>query len=290
MNTSELEYNKATFFYSEIMNSFKMDFSLYEDLVEVIKPKSVLELGCGMGRLFPIFMKEAEVITGVDLSDKMIDNGRRYFDIHNYKRKNIEFICADICSFDANRKYDLIVVALSVLKHLATDMERIEVLQNARRHLNKNGFIVIDHTAFLYSTISTDWIDAEDSMVASWMPDPKVLNGYQWKKTILGDTDTLHWRYYASDKIEFEVTFTTYRYDIEKLIGYISELGMKYEQLLTEWGVNGLSNRGLRFIGLVNHPGIKFNQKQIFIDKINERNEKLWSNHAYYVENKCYHS
>ncbi len=39
------------------MNSLKMYFSLDEDLSDILKPQFVLELGCGMGRLFPIVRK-----------------------------------------------------------------------------------------------------------------------------------------------------------------------------------------------------------------------------------------
>ena len=92
MSLSKSEYNRSTYFYDEIMNSFKMDFSLYEDLIEILKPKSVLELGCGMGRLFPIFIKEAKEITGVDLSDKMIAQGRKYYADHKVENRIIEFI------------------------------------------------------------------------------------------------------------------------------------------------------------------------------------------------------
>lgn len=122
MSLSQLEYDKSIHFYDEIMNSFNMDFSLYEDLIETLKPQSILELGCGMGRLFPIFMKEAKEITGVDLSDEMVSKGRKYYVSYDTGNTSVEFINADICSFKNNQKYDLIVLALSVLKHLSSDV------------------------------------------------------------------------------------------------------------------------------------------------------------------------
>ncbi len=267
------------------MNSFKMDFSFYEDLVEILKPKSVLELGCGMGRLFPIFMKEAKEIVGVDVSDEMLLKGKKYCETHGVGNTVIEFLNTDMHSFKKDRKYDLIVFALSVLKHLSSDTERFKALENAKEHLNENGFIVIDHTPFLYASKTIDWVDARHSLVADWVPDPSVLDGYQWKKSIEGETDILEWRYKDSKQICFEVKITTYRYDIDKLIEHLSQLDMSYEYILTEWGVNGLSNQGKRFIGVASYPGNKHSLKHDLLEKVKKRNERLWSDHDLYMEN-----
>ncbi|NEO16945.1 MULTISPECIES: class I SAM-dependent methyltransferase [unclassified Moorena] len=286
MSLSKSEYNKSAYFYDEIMNSFKMDFSLYEDLIEIVKPQSILELGCGMGRLFPIFMKEAKEITGIDLSDELIDKGEKYFKLNNVNNAKIEFINTDMCSFKMNKKYDLIVFALSVLKHLKTDRDRLEALKNAKSHLNQEGFIVIDHTPFLYSSKSTDWIDVKNSLVVDWLPESIVIDGYQWKKSIEGEKDILLWRYNDSEKTHFEVKFTTYRYDIDKLIQHLSELDLNHELILTEWGVNGLSNKGKRFIGLASYPDNKYSPKHDLLERVIKRNERLWSDQDLYLENK----
>ena len=161
LNSSRVEYNESCHFYDKIMNSFEMDFSLYEDLVEILKPSSVLELGCGMGRLFPIFSREAKEIVGVDISDELLSKGEQYYATYGNKNAIASFINADMCSFNDNKKYDMIVFALSVLKHLSSHEERFKALENAKRHLSKNGFIVIDHTPFLYTSRAIDWTDAK---------------------------------------------------------------------------------------------------------------------------------
>jgi 2-polyprenyl-3-methyl-5-hydroxy-6-metoxy-1,4-benzoquinol methylase len=286
MSLSKAEYDKSTFFYDEIMNSFKMDFSLYEDLIEILKPESILELGCGMGRLFPIFLKEAKIITGIDLSDEMLSKARQSYAKRNLDNIVVEFINDDMRSFRIDKKYDLIVIALSVLKHLSTNEERFYALKNARNHLNKDGFIFIDHTPFLYASTSTDWIDAVNSLVVDWVPDKSILKGYQWKKVIEGNKDILLWRYNNSKQTEFQVQFTTYRYDIEKLIEHIKKLNMSYEHILSEWGANGLGKKGKRFIGLVSYPGNTTSPQKTFRERIFERNDKLWSDHNLYLDDK----
>ncbi len=84
----------------------------------------------------------------------MIAQGRKYYSEHNSNNVIIEFINTDMCSFEINHKYDLIVFALSVLKHLKTDEQRLESLKKAKEHLNPEEIIVFDNTAFLYIVIS----------------------------------------------------------------------------------------------------------------------------------------
>ena len=186
MILSKLEYDKSVFFYKEIMNAFNMDFSLYVDLIDVLQPKSIMEIGCGMGRLFPIFMKTAELIAGIDLSTKMLSKAQHFLE-NSSPNIMVHLQEADMRSFSLGEKYDLIVVALSVLKHLRTGEDRFKTLENAKNHLKEDGFILIDNTPFLYTSKNTDWIDAKDSMVAKWLPDSSVLEGYEWKKSVEDD-------------------------------------------------------------------------------------------------------
>lgn len=281
MNVSAIEYDKSIHFYDEIMNAFKMDFSFYEDLVETLKPKSILEIGCGTGRLFPIFMKQSKEIIGIDLSDEMISKGRQIY--KSIEDIDVDFHLADMCSFKLDKKYDLIVFALSVLKHLKTDDDRFKALENAKAHLNDDGFIAIDHTPFLYTSKSTDWIEAKNSLVETWMPDPNILDGYEWRKVVDGNLDVLKWRYRDSDQIRFETSFTTYRYDIDTLIQHFERLDLQHEHILTEWGCNGLSNNGNRFIGLVGRSKDDMHVKELR-ERVLKRNEKLWSDNELYQE------
>ena len=145
---------------------------------------------------------------------------------------------------------------------------------------------MIDHTPFLYADKSTDWIDPKHSLVVNPIPESIVLEGYQWKKSIEDEQDILQWRYNDSEKTQFEVEFTTYRYDIARLIEHITQLNLSHEHILTEWGINGLSNKGKRFIGLVSYPGNKYSPKHDLLEKVIKRNERLWSDHDLYMENK----
>ncbi|NEP47231.1 MAG: hypothetical protein F6K35_51825 [Okeania sp. SIO2H7] len=121
------------------------------------------------------------------------------------------------------------------------------------------------------------------------MPDPNVLNGYEWRKAVDGNLDILQWRYRDSEKIKFETTFTTYRYDINTLIQHFNRLDFQHECILTEWGCNGLSDKGNRFIGLAGRSkkGIPLEELR---EKVLMRNEKLWSDNEMYKKSNLYKS
>lgn len=285
-NISQLEYDASSHFYDEIMNGFQMDFSLYKDLTAILKPESVLELGCGMGRLFPIFEESAKHICGVDLSDNLLAQGREFYAQRDLGKTTVSFVKENMCTFQGDRQYDLIIFALSVLKHLPTSADRLQALKNAKEQLSKDGFIVIDHTAFLYASRPVEWTDAQQSLVQDWLVDPNILKNYQWKKSIDGDIDILEWRYLEAEKVSFQTKFTTYRYEVSELLGHIEQLGLKHETLLTEWEVNGLTGQGKRFIGLVSHPENTVNPKEALLERVRQRQEKLWSNHDLYLANQ----
>ena len=67
-----MNYNQFAWYYDSLMEP-----QFYEDYFLFIKKhatfKSILDLGCGTGRLDAYFMQDDCILTGVDLSKAMID-------------------------------------------------------------------------------------------------------------------------------------------------------------------------------------------------------------------------
>jgi trans-aconitate methyltransferase len=82
------------------------------DLLETLEFSSVLELGCGFGRVGYSILKHYPDVayTGIDVSPDMIESARR-------RIPQGELICADLAEWDSDRTWDL-VVAVSVLGHI----------------------------------------------------------------------------------------------------------------------------------------------------------------------------
>jgi SAM-dependent methyltransferase len=99
---------------------------------------SVLELGCGYGRItklllnkFPKMIKE---YLAVDLSPHQIENAKEYVGSTDNK---ITFSVSDIQSLNTNKKYDLIILSEVLLHVLPSDIDSIikKVISFSNKHI-----------------------------------------------------------------------------------------------------------------------------------------------------------
>lgn len=88
----------------------KWDGELFIDLLELDKAKSVLEIGCGTGRLALRVADKAGSYCGIDISSETIGRARV-----NLNRDNVLFICGNFLSWDFNRRYDIIYSSLTFM-------------------------------------------------------------------------------------------------------------------------------------------------------------------------------
>lgn len=125
----EFQYNKK----------FKLqEQMLTEYLKRNISFSTVLEVGCGFGRITRILLSNFPEITeyiAVDLSPEQIENAK-YYVMEADKRGVVRFIVSDIQSLDLNSKYDL-VIAPEVLLHILPS-EIKEVIGKLVRWSRKN--------------------------------------------------------------------------------------------------------------------------------------------------------
>jgi 2-polyprenyl-3-methyl-5-hydroxy-6-metoxy-1,4-benzoquinol methylase len=107
-------------------NSKLQEKMLLDYLKSIIPPfKSVLELGCGFGRITKLILSnfpDIQVYTAVDLSPHQIQNAREYLISGTSNNVisdgiSLEFIVSDIKSLQTNKKYDL-VISVEVLLHV----------------------------------------------------------------------------------------------------------------------------------------------------------------------------
>lgn len=79
--------------------------------------KRILEIGCGEGGNLKPFLDTGCEVTGVDLSESKINNGRKFFENHP-RKDHLRLICDDIYNFpDTDQPYDLIIMR-DVIEHI----------------------------------------------------------------------------------------------------------------------------------------------------------------------------
>lgn len=107
------------------------------DNASVSRGDSVLDVGCGTGRLFPYYLKRnVSSITGIDISSGMIEAAKK-----NYLSDTIVLICDDASEHFFEKSFDRIVV-FDAFPHF-TDPERM--IQNLSEHLSEGGILTIAH-------------------------------------------------------------------------------------------------------------------------------------------------
>ena len=109
------------------------------DYLKELNGRSVLEIGCGEGRLASMIAHAGGKVTALDYSSEVIKIAKS-----KYNLKELEFICDDFKNI--NDKFDVIVLQ-GVLEHFDDPWGSLDfILQNL---LSKDGFIVNSCPSFI---------------------------------------------------------------------------------------------------------------------------------------------
>lgn len=103
--------------------------------VKEIKPKTILEVGCGFGRNIRFLLDNnvRSQITGVDISPKMLAEARKYV-----SNKNVDFGIADVLALPfQDRLFDLVLVHGLLMHIKPEDVKKAisEILRVAKKSL-----------------------------------------------------------------------------------------------------------------------------------------------------------
>ena len=99
--------------------------------------KSVLDLGCGIGLLSPVFTGYGLTYLGVDVSPAAVEQARQV-----NPSPRADFVVGDLVTHQEPRRFD-VVVASYVLVHLVEDDDWIATLKNIAGWLHDDGYFVL---------------------------------------------------------------------------------------------------------------------------------------------------
>ena len=102
--------------------------------VEGLGVRSVLDAGCGTGRVAIELARRGLVVVGVDLDPSMLGTARR-------KAPELPWVEADLATVDVGRRFDCVVMAGNVMIFVAPGTESA-VVANMARHLDPDGLLV----------------------------------------------------------------------------------------------------------------------------------------------------
>ncbi len=104
------------------------------DFIQGFSPASVLDAGCGTGRVGRELARRGIEVIGVDIDEEMLATARA-------KAPDVLWRLDDLATVDLGRPFDAIVVAGNVMIFLTPGTEGA-VLENMARHLRPGGVII----------------------------------------------------------------------------------------------------------------------------------------------------
>jgi SAM-dependent methyltransferase len=122
---------------------FPNDIPFYQKLIP--SPDcSILELGCGTGRVTLELVPLCQYIQGIDLSPAMISVFREKLAKAKIPLTKVQIVQGDISDFDLNKTFDFIIAPFRVLQNLETDQEVDGLFRCIRRHLSPSGTCILN--------------------------------------------------------------------------------------------------------------------------------------------------
>jgi len=107
-------------------------------------PLTVLDAGCGTGRIAIELARRGVQIIGVDLDARMLDRARE-------KAPTLDWRLGDLATIDLGQSFDVILLAGNVMLFVTPGTE-MQVVANLARHLRPQGLLVagfqLGRTAF----------------------------------------------------------------------------------------------------------------------------------------------
>jgi len=104
------------------------------DFISSLGPSSVLDAGCGTGRVAIELARRGVDVVGVDLDEEMLSTARR-------NEPDLVWVLASVAEVDLSRVFDVVVMAGNVMIFVAPGSEA-EVVANMARHIRPDGLLV----------------------------------------------------------------------------------------------------------------------------------------------------
>jgi SAM-dependent methyltransferase len=101
-------------------------------------PGSVLDAGCGTGRVGRELHRRGVDVVGVDLDAEMLETAR-------VRCPLVEWLEGDVSSIRLGRTFDIVLMAGNVINFVAPELRR-QTLENLVRHLRPTGLLINGHS------------------------------------------------------------------------------------------------------------------------------------------------
>jgi len=105
----------------------------------------VLEVGCGTGRVLIPTTRAGISITGLDLSNHMLDVCRSALKEESKEvQDRVDLVQGDMRGFNIGKKFSLVTTPFRPFQHLLTTKDQVSCLECIHNHLEPGGSLILD--------------------------------------------------------------------------------------------------------------------------------------------------
>jgi len=128
-------------FYDVAVSDWPGEIDFYRALANDVKDQggSILEVGCGTGRVTLQLAQVGVPIVGMDLSPAMLAVARQ----KSLGLANVRWVEGDMQSFELGERFDLVLIPGHSFQFMLTPADQVACLTCISRHLTTNGKLVI---------------------------------------------------------------------------------------------------------------------------------------------------
>lgn len=216
-------------FYDLYAGKFHADLEFYKSFCT--ETDRIIEIGCGTGRILDYFLESNYCITGVDISQAMLDkatqNLNKWLD-----SGRLELINHDFTNCSLPKKFDKALVTFYTFNYILDNPA--DFLKNIHKSLTKNGLILID--AFYPNLLSDKSIDNK------WLDKEIILPGKKIKikdkRRMAGNTERRQQVFYSNGK-EIIINSDRKYYRPQELQDYLRIAGFSNIKFSVGYNLNG---------------------------------------------------
>lgn len=127
------------------------------DLAQQYGQQGILDVGCGTGATILPLVEQGFQVTGLDVSEAMLNVLRRKLARHSSPvQERAHLVCANMTKFDLPDHFSLVIIPRSAFLHLLTERDQEDALRCIYQHLVPNGVLSFNTFDPNYSYIAAN--------------------------------------------------------------------------------------------------------------------------------------
>ena len=222
---------KAALFY-DLYPGVPEDLAFYGERLSS-DSASVLELGCGTGRVLVPLAPSCGYIHGLDYSEAMLAICRKKLTDRGIPETRVQVTLGDITGFQLGKQFDLITAPYRVLQNLETDEQVDGLFDSIRQHLRPGGRCILNvfKPKRDWESMKREWNSTSEEFEWETQLGNRVVKQFVKRQTMDPDRMVLYPRLIYRE-YEYDVMVDETVLDIPMRCYYPD----KFQQLVTDHG------------------------------------------------------